>query len=392
MSLGNPDTIIHIDMDAFFASVEVLADPRLAGLPVVICGNPNERSVVSTASYEAREYGLHSGMPISQAKRLCPRGIFLRGDPEKYVYTSVRILNLLKEFTDRVEPFSIDEAFLDLTGGVGNSSPGEIGRRIKERVESRIGLTCSVGIGPNKLVAKMASSVNKPDGLAYVPAEKFLILFGPQPVSKLWGVGKKTESRLNHMGIRTVADLSVCPEPLLVRTFGVEGERLHHAANGIDDTPVIPYHRGIETKSMGHEHTLTRDEGDPDRLESVLLRLSDQVARRLRSHGVLARTVTLKVRYSDFRTFTRQRILGLFTDEERTIFGTVRALFRRNWRGDHIRLLGVSVSNLVRSNERPQSLMFIEDRRHRDLLEALDRVRDTFGENSLTRARLVEWR
>ncbi len=390
MSNPRARVILHMDMDAFFASVEVLSNPRLAGKPLIICGNPDERSVVSTASYEARRFGIQSGMPVTRARRLCPQAICVPGSPDKYIYISVQILNLLKEFTDKVEPFSIDEAFLDLSAEVGPEClPEEHARKLKERIRSRIGLTCSVGIGPNKLAAKMASSLRKPDGLSSVPEGKFLGIFGPQPVSRLWGVGEKTEEHLNRMGIRTVRDLSVFPRGGLIREFGVEGERLHYAANGIDDAEVVPYYEGPDAKSVGHEHTLPADESDSLRLEAIILRLSDQVARRLRSHQYLGRTVTLKIRHADFRTFTRQRVLGVFTDEERTIFGIARSLFRENWRGENIRLLGVSVSNLIRLDEPGQSLMFDEDRRHRELLETLDRVRDTFGENSLTRARLV---
>ena len=383
-------TIFHIDMDAFFAAVEVLSNPRLAGKPVIVCGDPDRRSVVSTASYEARAYGVHSGMPVAEARRRCPGGIFLCGNPDKYVFLSVRILSLLKEFTDKVEPFSIDEAFLDLTESLtGRATPAEYGRRIKDRIRERVGLTCSVGVGPNKLVAKMASSLLKPDGLSIVAADRFAELFGPRPVSAIWGVGKKTEAELNRMGIHTVADLAASPEERLVRAFGVEGGRFCFAARGEDDTPVIPYYEGIEAKSVGHEHTLWRDEGDGDRLEAVILRLSDQVARRLRAHHYLARTVTLKIRLADFRTFTRQRVLGVYTDEERTLGNMARDLFRKNWRGEKIRLLGVSASNLIRIQASPQSLLFDEDRKHRDLIRTIDEVKDTFGENALTRGRLV---
>ncbi len=390
MSGSRVRTILHIDMDAFFASIEVLSDPRLAGKPVIICGHPELRSVVSTASYEAREFGVHSGMPVTRAKKLCPDGMFLCGKPAKYVCASIRIMNLLKEFTYLVEPFSIDEAFLDFTEAlVAREAPEEVARRIMERIRSRVGLTCSIGIGPNKLVAKMASSLEKPNGLACIPEGGFLGVFGPKPVSKLWGVGKKTEKRLNRMGIRTIADLAGFQENLLIRTFGVKGEHLHHAANGIDETPVIPYFEGIDAKSVGHEHTLSRDVADGDRLEAVILSLSDRVARRMRTHCYLGRTVTLKIRHADFRTFTRQRVLGVFTDEERTIYGAARVLFRRNWVGEKVRLLGISVSNLIRINEQPQFLLFDEDEKHRDLLEVLDRIRDMYGENALTRARLV---
>lgn len=383
-------TILHVDMDAFFAAVEVMCNPRLKGKPVIVCGDPDRRSVASTASYEARKYGVFSGMPIGQAKRLCPHGIYVQGNPEKYVYTSVQILNLLKEFTDKVEPFSIDEAFLDLTESLRKNGGAEkTGLIMKEGILSHFGLTCSVGIAPNKLVAKMASSLEKPDGLSIVPAERFPEVFGNKPVSSLWGVGEKTEKRLNGMKIRTISDLARYPVKNLVRTFGVEGQYLHDAANGEDDTPVIPYYEGIEAKSMGHEYTLSRDVSSGDYLKSVILKLSDQVARRLRSHHYQGRTVIVKIRYADFRTLTRQRALRVHTDEERTIGSLACGLFRTNWSGEKVRLLGVSVSSLIKVDDPPQSVLFEDDRRHRDLLRVMDRVKDAFGDDAILRARLV---
>jgi DNA polymerase-4 len=391
MSDSRERIILHMDMDAFFAAVEARSNPRLAGKPIIVCGNPDQRSVVSTASYEARAQGVHSGMPVTEARRRCPDGIYLPGNPEKYVFISVEVLNLLKEYADAVEPFSIDEAFLDVTHvPEGRTDPEGLARRIKKAVWSRVGLTCSIGIGPNKLVSKMASSLEKPDGLSRVRQGEFLEVFGAARVSRLWGVGEKTEKQLNAMGIQTIGDLAGFQEQVLVRTFGVEGERLHFAANGIDDTPVVPYYEGIEAKSVGHEHTLSSDVSNREYLESVILRLSDQVARRLRAHHYLGRTVTLKVRHADFHTFTRQKVLGVFTDEERTIYGVARMLLRKNWNGEKVRLLGVSVSSLIRFEEMPQALLFTEDEKYRDLLTIVDRVKDTFGEDALTRARLVK--
>jgi DNA polymerase-4 len=382
--------ILHVDMDAFFAAVEQLADPRLRGKPVLVCGSPEGRSVVAAASYEARPAGVRAGMPVARARRLCPQAILVPGDPAKYVSLSLSLLELFKRYSPQVEPFSIDEAFLDVTNSLsGWVSPEDMAREAKRRIRSRVGLSSSIGIGPNKLVAKMASSLEKPDGLTRVEEGNFAAVFGQKPVTVLWGVGDKTAASLERMGIRSVSDLAAHPVTSLVRAYGVEGEYLHHAANGRDDTPVIPYYDGLDAKSVGHEHTMSRDVVDGNSLEAVILRLSDQVARRLRAHHYLGRTVTLKIRYADFRTLTRQRVLKVLTDEERTLYGTAVRLFREHWTGAPVRLLGVSLSGLVRLGEKPQSLLFAEDRNHRVLLDTLDRVRDAFGDDALTRARLV---
>jgi len=238
--------ILHIDMDAFFSQIEELANPRLKGKPVIVCGEPHSRSVVSTSSYEARKFGVKSGMAVGLAKKLCPHGIYIGGNPQKYVYTSVQILKSLKEFTSLVEPFSVDEAFLEFEDlDMGEAT--EVGRDIKKKIHSRFGLTGSIGIAPNKFVAKMASGLQKPDGLTVIREGEFLIVFGDKPVSAIWGVGDRTGEKLNRLGIMKIRDLACYPERKLKAVFGVYGVDLRAVANGVDDSPI----RGSPTQVDG---------------------------------------------------------------------------------------------------------------------------------------------
>jgi DNA polymerase-4 len=330
-------------------------------------------------------------MPIGEAVRRCPCAIFLDGDPPKYVYYSIRLFALLREFSPLVEPFSIDEAFVEVSGQAQNlAGARSISRSIQAAVAERLGLTASVGVGPNKLIAKMASGVAKPNGLTVLDRVEFQRHFWPLPAGDLWGVGEKTAAALRVLGIITVGDLAACPRAPLLRAFGVVGGILQEMARGNDDTPLIPYYEGLPVKSMGHEHTLARDEADPGRLDALLLRLAEQVARRLRSGGKQGRTVTVKLRFGDFRTITRQRTLGEPTDEERVIYPVARDLMDRNRGGAALRLAGLSVSGLV--DRTPPAYLFAEDRRYRDILGAVDALRDRFGEEVLTRARILGFR
>ena len=376
--------IFHIDMDAFFSAIEELVNPHLKGKPVIVCGDPLRRSVVSTASYEARKYGLRSGMPIGEARRLCPQGIYITGNPKKYVYTSVQILKSLREFTSLVEPFSVDEAFLefndmDLKGAVITA------KRIKRRIRDKFGLTCSIGIGPNKIVAKMASDIDKPDGLTVVREGEFLDLFGPKPVRTLWGIGEKTEAKLNGLGLKTVFDLAHTPEKTLRDIFGEYGSYLKMTANGIDDSPLIPFHQGIEPKSIGHEYTLADDTDDITYLLSTLLRLSEQVGRRMRKEGFLCSTVTVKIRYEGFKTITRQKKRDKHFERDDILFETARSLFQRNNSGKKIRLLGVSASGFIKKANLQIDPIFDLDRRHDGFVKVADSIKDRFGENSIVR-------
>ncbi len=382
--------ILLVDMDAFFASVEQAHHPHLRGKPVIVCGDPDRRGVVTAASYEARPFGVHAGMPLAEAKRLCPQAEYVEGNPRKYVEKSLEILEILLSVTPDVEPFSVDEAFLDL-GKLGDRAATReaaiaIARGIQQRIADEHGLGASIGIGPNKLIAKMGSGVNKPRGLTFLDEEGFRQLFWPQEVQALWGVGPKMAGHLNGLGIRTVGDLGRARPEMLEQAFGVTGPHLREAAWGHDQTPVIPYHEGVDPKSMGHEVTLPEDCRDAEFLEGTLLRLADQVARRLRGDAFAGRTVTVKLRDHRFRTITRQRALPVAVDEHLGIFEVARALWRANWHGEPLRLLGISVSALEKKGEGEQTELFARDERSRTLQAALDKVRDKLGEASVVPA------
>jgi DNA polymerase-4 len=374
----------HIDMDAFFSAIEQNANPGLKGKPVIVCGDPHRRSVVATASYEARKYGLRSGMPIGEAKRLCPDGIYITGNPQKYVYTSVQILKTLREFTSLIEPFSVDEAFLEFED-IDYETAEKKARQIKMRIREEHKLSCSIGIGPNKIVAKMASDVHKPDGLTVIKEGGFLRLFGAMDVRTLWGIGEKSAAKLNSLGIRTVWDLARTPEKTLRDIFGEYGSYLKMTANGIDDSPLVPYYKGIDPKSIGHEYTLAADTDNKNNLLSTLMRLSEQVGRRVRKEGFLCDTVTVKIRYENFKTITRQRKLDKHFERDDILFETAKSLFEPNYNGRKIRLLGVSASGLVRKDDYRIDPIFNLDRKHNVFVRVADSIKDRFGENSIGR-------
>jgi DNA polymerase-4 len=375
------------DMDAFFASVEQLHHPRLRGRPVIVCGDPGHRGVVTAASYEARPSGVRAGMSLVEARRLCPGAEYVVGHPERYVALSLQLLDLYLSFTPAVEPFSVDEAFLGLDRKVtAAAEAAETARRIQGEVSERFGLGVSIGAGPNKLIAKMAAGLQKPRGLTVLDREGFCRVFWPLPAQELWGVGPRLAERMRSLGIMTVGDLAHAPIPSLKAAFGIVGPSLREAASGHDDTPLVPYHQGVEPKSMGHEVTLPEDTSDPAFLEGTLLRLADQVARRLRVEGYVGGTVSLKLRDHRFATFTRQRALPGYTDDHRLVFETARSLWRANWKGGALRLLGVSVAALRPRSAQPQAELFEEDRREDRLTRALDRLRDRLGEAKLVPA------
>lgn len=385
--------ILLVDMDAFFASVEQAQHPHLRGRPVIVCGDPGRRGVVTAASYEARPFGVRAGMPLAEARRLCPAAEYVEGDPDKYVGTSLQLLDLYLEHTPDVEPFSVDEAFLGFKGAAVTLETGaEIAARIQHAIEERFRLGASIGIGPNKLVAKMAAGLRKPSGLTVMDEAAYREAFWPRDVESLWGVGPQLATRMRSLGLKTVGDLARAPIPVLKGAFGIIGPQLREAASGRDETPLVPYHEGVEAKSMGHEVTLPEDCDDRDYLEGTLLRLSDQVGRRLRTEGYVGRVVTLKHRNHRFETVTRQRALGGFTDDHARIFTVARALFARHWRGDPVRLLGVSVSALARREHGEQEELFATRARGERLREALDRVRDRMGEASVVPAGSLAYR
>ncbi len=380
-------TILHVDLDAFFAAVEQRDRPELRGRPVIVggAGGEDSRGVVSAASYEARKFGIHSAMSLREAYRRCPAGVFLPVDGRRYQAASRDVMTILRRFTPQVEPISIDEAFLDVTGSAALFGDGPtIARQIKHDVRAEVGLTASVGVASTKLVAKIASDLRKPDGLVVVVPGEEAAFLAPLPISRLWGVGEKTAKVLADYSVRTIGDLAGLPPDLIERRFGKHGASLVERARGIDPDPV---HEGDPAKSVGHEHTFDVDTSDPETIERTLLAMADGVAGRLRSAGVRASTVAVKIRDSSFRTITRQRTLPEPTDLTEPIFRAALELARPEVRGIRVRLLGVTASNL---GEREQLALFeAAEPRRRRAVEAADELRRRYGEGTVTRARLL---
>lgn len=383
--------IIHMDMDAFYASVEALDDPTLKGRPVIV-GGSRTRGVVSSASYEARRYGVHSAQPMATAMRLCPHGVFLPVRMARYREVSDRIFEIFCRFTPLVEPLSIDEAFLDVTGSVGLFGPPvDIARKIKEAVRRETGLTVSAGVAPCKFVAKIASDLRKPDGLTVVPEKEVREFLAPLPIERLWGVGRVTREALALIGVRTIGDLSRIPLEVLEAKFGRQGLHLHFLSQGIDD-------RDVETervpKSIGSEETFPQDLLETSVMLREILAMSMRVSRRLRREGLVGRTVTLKVKYKDFAQATRSVTLPHPTDDGREVFRSCRSLLLRTQAGTRpVRLLGVSVSQLRSREQKGQLSLFEKGRdeeRRRRLSEAMDRILDKFGEDGIVPGTLLE--
>lgn len=341
-----PRAIIHLDLDAFFAAVEVLENPDLAGRPVVVGGRPEERGVVAAASYPARAFGVHSAMPMSRALALCPDAVVLPARHSLYRTYSRRVMEYLHETSPLVEQLSIDEAYLDLTDQVAAWEEAvEVARRIQRWINQEIGLSVSLGVGTNKLVAKVASDRDKPGGLTVVRPGEEAAFLSPLPVRVLWGVGPVTAEKLAEMGVTTVGDLARLSEETLRARFGQHGTEMARMARGLDERSVVTER---EPKSVSQETTFSRDMTDVDALRRQLWRLSQGVGRHLRREGVTAGTVAIKLRYADFTTLTRQMRLGVPTDDERVIYRAALALLRRAWqRGRPVRLLGVAGRGLA---------------------------------------------
>jgi len=382
-------TILHVDLDAFFAAVEQRDRPELRGRPVIVGGGgPTDRGVVSAASYEARAFGVRSAMPLRTAGALCPKGVFLPVDGRKYAAVSREVMTILRRFSPLVEPISIDEAFLDVAGteGLFGESP-EVAATVKPTIGVQVGLTASVGVATTKLVAKIASDLRKPDGLVVVPPGEEAEFLAPLPIWRLWGVGPQTRQALEDYEVRTIGDLAALEPALLVRRFGRHGADLVQRARGVDRSPVGG---GMEAKSVSHEHTFTIDTRDPDELERTLLALSEGVAGRLRDAGLKAATIMVKVRDGHFETVTRQRTLDEPTDLTATIWRTAVELAAPEMRGKTIRLLGVGAANF---GARQQLALFeTADTRQRRAVEATDVIRRRFGPRAITRARLLDSR
>jgi DNA polymerase IV len=374
--------ILHIDMDAFFISVEQRDDPSLRGKPAAVCGSLS-RSVVTSATYEARPFGIRAGMPTQEAKRRCPHLILVEGNHSKYTAVSARIFSYLKEYTPCVEVASIDEAYLDITGSqLLFQSPLNLARSIKSRILVREGLTCSIGIAPNKLLAKLGSRLKKPDGLVVIARDEVEGLLKDLPVGKLHGIGPKLEESLNGIGIFTCGQLGKIPVSFLKRRFGVIGERLHEMGLGVDGSPVVPFDEEEDAKSLSHSVTLEEDTSDPVLIKKVLLQLSERVSRRMRREGFYGKRVTLTVRYSDFFTFTKQKTLSQWVNSGNEIFRYSLQIFESIQHPKPIRLLGVGVSVF---NKDWGQLDLFEKREKKDhLLKAMDSVNNRFGDWTLT--------
>lgn len=382
--MGVDRTILHVDMDAFFASVEQRDHPELRGRPVLV-GGTGPRGVVAAASYEARVFGCRSAMPSAVAKRLCPHAVCVKGSFEQYKKDSRRIMDILESFSPLVQPVSIDEAFVDVSGSTGLFGSGvAIAEQIRRRVREELALTCSVGVAPNKFLAKLASDLNKPDGLAVITPETVRSTLDPLPVSRLWGVGPAAEKSLHRLGVRTIRDLHALPLEVLQSRFDDFGGHLWNLARGIDDRPV---HTDREAKSISHEHTFAQDLADADAVRAVLADEGEQVARRLRKHGRFARTVTVKIRFGDFETVTRSATLETATDRTDAIVAAARSLFdewARSFRP--VRLIGVGVSNLTDSAGQAGLFDAGDADRKRAVDQAADLIAEKFGKRAVQRA------
>jgi DNA polymerase IV len=381
-----PERILHVDLDAFYASVEVLKDPSLAGKPVLV-GGPGPRGVVASASYEARVYGIRSAMPMVRARRLCPEAVVLPSDFDAYRIHSNRFREVMLSITPLVEPISLDEAFLDVGGATRLfGSPERIVERIRSEVAREVGVTCSVGVAPTKFVAKLASEHCKPDGLLVVPAGGVGAFLQQLPVGSLWGVGEKTGDLLGKMAIRTIGDLGRTPVSILERLIGDQAaHHLSDLAAGIDEREVVPYE---PPKSIGHEETFEHDLDDATEILRELLALSTRVAHRLRADGYRARTITLKARLANFTTLTRSRTVRDSTDVGAELYRVVGELYGSlPGRNRRIRLLGVQGSGLVAAGS--EQLALLRGERWAEVERAMDRIEERFGHGSALPASLL---
>ncbi len=381
-----PRRIIHVDMDEFFAAVEKLDNPALVGKPILVGGSPTGRGVVSTASYEARKFGCHSALPMARAVRLCPQAVVLPVRGDRYRAVSDEVFAVFEEFSPLIQPLSIDEAFLDVSGSERLFGPAEyIARQIKRRIRDEVGLTASVGLAPNMFLAKLASDLEKPDGLVVITDETVHDILDPLPISKLWGMGPASVKGFAALGVETIGQLRRMDPQLLTRHFGAMGEHFGRLANGLDERPVTP---DGEAKSIGTETTFAVDVDQREELERVLLGQVEQVARRLRRHQLKARTLTLKIRYGDFTTLTRSTTWAEPTDATEELWQSAREVFGK-WAGSHfqpLRLLGATASNL-RGRAGTQLALFGDPGRaaHEAVDRAVDDITERFGKGAIGR-------
>jgi DNA polymerase-4 len=385
MSPTPPRAILHVDLDAFFAAVEQLDDPTCRGKPVLV-GHDGSRGVVSAASYEARVFGCRSAQPMIVAKGLCPHAIVKPVRFERYHELSSAMFAILETFTPLVQPLSIDEAFLDVTGSVRLfGAPEKIATDIRQRVREELGITCSVGVAPNKFLAKLASDLNKPDGLTIIRADEIEPTLSPLPINRIWGIGPKTTSRLNDLGVKTIGDLKKLSPEFLQKRFGIEAERYLRLSVGDDVRDVTPDH---QAKSIGQERTFGIDLIEPDHVRGALLHHVEQVARRLRRHNFKARGVTVKIRDGEFHTVTRSAVLEQPTDVTDELWKTTRHLFD-TWAAASfrpIRLIGMQATRLQVGPDEPGLFQDPAHERHSKLDRAVDRIQSKFGSNSIARA------
>jgi DNA polymerase IV len=381
--------VLHVDMDAFYAAVSLLDHPELVGQPVIV-GGSGSRGVVLSATYEARTFGVHAAMPMSRARRLCPRATILPPDFEAYQATSRGVMAVFADVTPLVEPLSLDEAFLDVSGAVRRlGPPAGIGELIRNRVADEQGITCSVGVAASKFVAKLASSMAKPDGLIVVPPEGVVSFLHPLPVGALWGVGDKTEEALHRLGLRTVGDIAHTPRDTLLRALGqASGAHLHELSWGRDPRRVEPL---VEDRSIGHEETFSRDVDDPEVIGRTLLKLAERSAARLRATGQVARTVSIKIRFADFTTITRSKTLKDATDVGREVYATAKSLYDAlGLQRARLRLVGVRLEGLLDADQATRQLAL--DERPvgwREADRAVDAASARFGAGSVRPASLV---
>ncbi len=382
--------ILHIDMDAFFVSVEQVRDPSLKGKPVIVGGDPDGgRGVVAAASYEARKYGIHSAMPVTRAKRLCPHAIFLRGTHGLYSEFSARIFAILDRYSPLVEPMSLDEAYVDLTGCERLHGPiTETAVRMHDEIKNQVGINASVGMAANKLMAKIASGMSKPDGLLRILPGHEAAFLAPLSIGRIPGIGPKSVEEFKRMGIHTVRDLSALPLELLEEAHGEWGHRLYEKARGISHSPVM---KRDDTRSISRETTLDEDSTDPAFLESTLSWLVEKAASQLREEGLRARCVSLKLRDSNFKTVTRSHTLNEAACEDHVIFDTVAGLFRKLFtQKTRVRLVGVALTSLT-SGTSPQMELFenLDAEQWQKLYQGIDRIRDKYGFRSILRGSSV---
>ena len=383
--MKTPKIILCVDMDAFFASVEQATNPRLKGKPIAVIGS-GARTVITTSSYEARRFGVKTGMTVYEAKKLCPHIIFVVGDNARYTDTCKRLEDIYMKFTPQVEIYSIDEAFLDITGSHHLfGGPERIGDEIKRIIKGQFGINCTIGIGPNILIAKLASDISKPDGLRWIKPEEVGGLLEDMPVDELWGIGRGIKQRLESLGIKTCGELGRAPLELLRRHFGIIGVTLKAMGQGIYSRPVAVQEE--EPKSIGHSMTLPKDIYLRSEIASYILQLSEMVGRRARRYGYAGRVIALTIRYRSFETFTKQKAISFYTNDTHEIYYHALSILDSIKLKDSIRLIGVRLSGVLK--ESGQMTLINEIKKRKELLKAIDDVCDRYGEDALVWAAYI---